>query len=198
MEIDMKTIVTSVVVAGLAALFVSPGEAAQQAEDIRTSQPAPTATSSEDPAAAVKAVQLALSQAGLASKDVSVASHASTVILTGSVSSEEQAAKIRAVAEKAAAGTRVSSRLEVPEAADDAPLSPSVQLVRDVEAALKKDPRTANLGISVSIDEQQTIGLHGLVPSNANSAAAQTVATQTAGVKKVRNYLVTPGSPSKP
>jgi len=194
----MKMILIGVVAAGTLALFAPASRAAQQAEDVRSSQPVPATAAAEDPEVAVKAVQLALSQAGLASKDITVASHASTVIVTGSVASEEEAAKVRTVAEKAAAGTRVSSRLEVPEPAANAAPPAAVQLVRDVEAALKKDPRTANLGVSVSIDEQQTIGLHGLVPSSASSSAAQNVATQTKGVKKVRNYLQTPEGQPKP
>jgi len=189
-EMNMKTIAMGIVVAGMATVF-SYGTPAVEAPPPDTSQTATPPTPQQDPGAAVKAVQAALSHEKLSS-EISVASHASTVVLTGKVASDAEAARVQTVAEKAAGGLHVSSRLEVPEPSTPPVVPAAVQLVRDVEAALRNDPRTADLGISVSIDEQQTIGLHGLVPSSAASATAQNVASRTRGVKKVANHLETP------
>jgi len=193
----MKTIAigvaVGVVVAGMAVF--SPGSAA--AEPSATLQPAQSDAPADplnDPATAVSAVKRALANERLSS-EISVSSHASTVVLTGKVASEAESARVQSVAQKAAGGLRVSARLEVPETSSTAALPASAQLVRDVEAALRNDPRTADLGVTVSIDEQQTIGLHGLVPSSTASTTAQSVASKTRGVKKVSNHLQTPTSP---
>ena len=185
----MKTL-TVVVVAGMALLSSGGPAAAQTAIPQPTQTDAPI-TSSPDPEAAVMAVKRALSNEKLSS-EISVSSHATTVVLTGKVASEAEAARVQSVAQKAAGGLRVSSRLEVPESSATDAVPASTQLVRDVEAALRNDPRTADLGVTVSIDEQQTIGLHGLVPSATASTTAQSVATKTRGVKKVSNHLQTP------
>lgn len=192
----MKTIAMGVL-AGLAVLFSAGSPAAEPAAAPQSSQTDAPATPWQDPAVAVNAVKRALAQEKLSSQ-ISVASHASTVVLTGNVASEAEAARVRAVAEKAAGGMRVTSRLEVPENSTPGVVPASVQLVRDVETALRNDPRTADLGVTVSIDEQQTIGLHGLVPTAAASATAQTVASKTRGVKKVSNHLQTPASQKQP
>ena len=189
----MKTIAIGLVVAGMGALFSSGTLAQEQAPSPQQTGAPPL--SSPDPAVAVKAVKAALANERLSS-EISVASHASTVVLTGKVASDAEAARVQSVAEKAAGGIRVTSRLEVPETSSPDAVPASVQLVRDVEAALRSDPRTADLGVSVSIDEQQTIGLHGLVPSTAASSTALSVASKTRGVKKVVNHLQTPSASS--
>jgi len=127
------------------------------------------------------------------SRNISVTTHASTVVLSGKVATEPEAARALTVAEKAAAGTRVTSNLEVEPPAEGTAHAASAQLVKDVQAALHKDPRTANLPITVSIDGQKGIALHGLVPARQDRAAAQTVALQVNGVTKVDNRLQTPG-----
>lgn len=127
------------------------------------------------------------------SKDISVTTHAGTIVLSGSVATEPEAARAITVAEKAAAGVRVSSSVKVEPQAPTAPDSASVQLVRDVEAALHTDPRTTNLMITVGVDAQKIIQLQGLVPSRQDRAAAQTVASQVKGVTKVDNRLLPAG-----
>lgn len=145
-----------------------------------------------DPDLAASAVRRAI--AGMrepSAKNVSVATHASTVVLTGTASSDAEASRIVSTAETAAGGVRVLSQLEVEPSTDAAEPAASTQLVRDVESALRRDPRTASLDVSVSIDAQQTIGLHGLVPSRESREAAQAVAQQTRGVNRIDNRLVT-------
>jgi len=147
-----------------------------------------------DPEIAAVAVKRAIAGMREASaKDVSVATHASTVVLTGTAGSDAEAARIVSTAEAAAGEVRVLSKIEIKPSTDAAAPAASVQLVRDVESALKRDPRTANLDVSVSIDAQQTIALHGLVPSRESRAAAQAVAQQTRGVNRIDNRLVTSG-----
>jgi osmotically-inducible protein OsmY len=126
-------------------------------------------------------------------KDISVTTHASTVVLSGTVATEPEAARALTVAEKAAAGTRVTSNLEVEPPAEGTADAAAAQLVRDVQAALHKDPRTANLPITVTIDEQKGILLQGLVPARQDRTTAQTVASQVKGVTKIDNRLQTPG-----
>jgi osmotically-inducible protein OsmY len=195
-ESNMKTIAigvaVGVVVAGMA-VFVPASPAAEPSATLQPAQTDAPADPLNDPATAVSAVKRALANERLSS-EISVSSHASTVVLTGKVASEAESARVQSVAQKAAGGLRVSARLEVPETTSTA-VPASAQLVRDVEAALRNDPRTADLGVTVSIDEQQTIGLHGLVPSSTASATAQSVASKTRGVKKVSNHLQTPTSP---
>jgi osmotically-inducible protein OsmY len=129
--------------------------------------------------------------AGVPAGDVTVSVHADTLVLSGELATEEDIARTLAAAGKAAQGTRISSHLKV--RPGDQPLQPSVSLVREVEKALRQDPRTAALGVSVSIDDSQVIGLHGLVPSLANRQAAEEVAARVAGVKRIRSHLVVPG-----
>ena len=92
---------------------------------------------------------------------------------------------------KAAGGVRVSSHLKVRPGGQ--PVQQSVTLVREVEKALREDQRTANLGVVVSIDDGQVIGLHGLVPTRENRQAAEDVAARVTGVKRIRSNLLVPG-----
>jgi osmotically-inducible protein OsmY len=154
-------------------------------------QPA-VAAPARDLKATVENVSTALrTAAGVPASDVSVSVHADTLVLSGELATEEEIARTLATAEKAADGARVSSHLKVRPGTQ--PLQPSVSLVREVEKALRQDQRTANLGVSVSIDDSQVIGLHGLVPSPANRHAAEEVAARVTGVKRVRSHLVVPG-----
>jgi osmotically-inducible protein OsmY len=73
------------------------------------------------------------------------------------------------------------------------PVSNAAQLVRSVEAALRNDTRTAQLGLQVRLDEQNLIGLHGSVPSIESRTAAIDVAAKVAGAARVRNHLVVRG-----
>jgi osmotically-inducible protein OsmY len=70
------------------------------------------------------------------------------------------------------------------------PVSDNAQLARRIEAALLNDVRTAKLGITVSLDEQNLIGLHGSVPSVQTRTAALELATKVAGTARVKNHLV--------
>lgn len=154
----------------------------------------PGVSGQPDPEVAMVAVKRALSDLREPSaKNVNVSTHASTLVLTGEASSDAEAARIVSAAEHAAGGVRVMSQLEVDASADAAAPAASTQLVRDVESALRRDPRTADLDVSVSIDSQQTVSLHGLVPSRESRAAAQAVAQQTRGVVRIDNRLVTAG-----
>jgi osmotically-inducible protein OsmY len=158
-----------------------------------TQAPVPAADA-RDPAVVAKEVEQALRKAdGVPAKDVVVSTHADTVVLTGEVGSEVTAARTLNVAEQAANGVRVSSQIDVRQDEARAARERTLKMVGDVEAALKRDARTANLGVAVSIDERQVIGLHGLVPSKASRVAAEDVAGRVAGVKQVRSHLVVPG-----
>lgn len=146
-----------------------------------------------DPAVAASNVTAALRGAqDIDTQDISVTTHAGTVMLTGHVRSEAEAQRALAVAEAAAQTARVSNHLEV-RPADQAVQQAAVRLVREVEQALQRDARTAQLGVAVSIDEEGVIGLHGLVSSAEGRATAQQVASRVDGVTRVRNHLVLPG-----
>ncbi len=149
----------------------------------------------KNPAVAVQDIQIALRDApDVQSTGVSVAVHAETVVLSGDVASQEEAAQVLSLAQKHAGGVRISSHVEV------RPESPQVRstdvaasrLVRAVEQALRNDGRTANLGVAVSIDEKQVISLHGLVPSRETRAAAEEIAARVDGVQQVSSHLVVP------
>jgi osmotically-inducible protein OsmY len=71
-------------------------------------------------------------------------------------------------------------------------LQQSAQLVRDVEAALKADARTASMGIAVTSLDAQVVVLQGLVATSESRAAAQNIAVKVKGVKRVDNRLLTP------
>jgi osmotically-inducible protein OsmY len=142
-------------------------------------------------AGALKSVQ------GLPAQAITVAVHANSVVLTGEVDTEAQRAAAVAAAEKAAAGVRISNNVEVRPAADRSPQQQLVaqqatQLVRDVEAALKADPRTANLGITVSSAAPDKVVLQGLVPSSENRTVVQSVVSKVRGVAQVDNRLMIP------
>lgn len=148
----------------------------------------------KDPETAVRDIQQALRASDEVPADaISVVVHAETVVLSGEVDSELQAARALSLAQSHAGDVRVSSHVEVrtPPAAQAAPVTSP--LVREVERALKADRRTAHLGVSVSIDEQQVIGLHGLVPTRESRAAAEEVAARVDGVQSVSSRLVVPG-----
>lgn len=150
----------------------------------------PASAASRDPLLAAEQVKSALRDAAGIPRSVIVSTHANTVVLTGTVDSELDASRVLAVAEKAAAGVRVASQVEVRAPGDAADVT---SRVREVEQALRGDPRTANLGVSVSIDDAQVIGLHGLVASPELRRAAEEVAGRVPGVKRVRSHLVVPG-----
>lgn len=145
----------------------------------------------KDPAAAAAAVTRALRESReINASKISVATHASVVLLSGSVADEAAAARAKSIAEKAADGLEVSSSIEVATPSATKAGSVSAQVVSDVQAALRRDTRTSKLQVAVSIDEDQTIELSGLVPSAADRTAAQNVAAQVKGVKRVQNGLV--------
>lgn len=129
---------------------------------------------------------------------VSVTTHADVVVLTGEVDSATAAARAQAAAEAASGGVRISQNIKVRAPDEQSPAVVAAEqkdlvLVRDVEQALKRDQRTADLGVQVSIAAGKVIGLHGLVPSTASRSAAESVARQVSGVSRVNNRLVVPG-----
>jgi osmotically-inducible protein OsmY len=137
---------------------------------------------------------------GVPARGITVATHASTVVLTGEVDTEAQRVAVLSVAEKAAGGVRISSNITVKAPEDRSPkeqlaAQQSAQLIRDVEAALKSDTRTANLGIVVSSADAGTIVLQGLVPAREIRTAVQNVASKVQGVNRVDNRLLVPGDP---
>lgn len=185
----MKTI-TLGAVAVLATLLTGPAPAA----DVQPGASRPVTVGDKDPKPAAEAVTRALrASAEIPAEDISVSIHGAAVMLGGTVDNDAQAARALTVAETAAAGVRVVSNLEVKLPDAGATPSPSAQLVQEVESALKNDPRTADLGISVSINEQQAIGLHGLVPTAEDRATARSVALRVKGVKQVENQLAIAG-----
>jgi osmotically-inducible protein OsmY len=121
---------------------------------------------------------------------VSVTTHASTVLLTGTVADEAAAQRVRSLAAAAAAGARITSQIEVdahPQASEQESL-----LAREVEAALKRDSSTASLSVLVAIDGQHRIVLLGPVPTAAAREAAGRVAAKVAGTRGIDNRLVVP------
>jgi osmotically-inducible protein OsmY len=69
------------------------------------------------------------------------------------------------------------------------PVADSAQLARSVEAALRSDARTAKLGVTVQLDGERLIGLHGTVSSVDSRAAVISVATKVAGAARIKSYL---------
>ncbi|HWL62494.1 MAG TPA: BON domain-containing protein [Steroidobacteraceae bacterium] len=175
-------------IAALAGLFLAPAMPAGLVTP--TDDPLPAAAAPRDPQLAAEQVKSALRDAPGVPQSVVVSTHADTVVLTGRVDNELQASRVMAVAGLAAAGVRVSSQLEVRPGGEAAQVT---SRVREVEKALREDPRTAGLGISVSIDESQVIGLHGLVASADKRRIAEQVAGSVPGVKRVTSHLVVPG-----
>ena len=183
----------------VAACIVAAGGGLAAAQDTvgipAVDQPAEPAAPTKDPAAALADIQRALNQADdVPSAAVSVNIHADTVVLSGEVQSQLQAARALALAQQEAGGVRVSSHVEVRSTVEerDARAS-SLAVVSEVEDALRQDRRTADLGIAVSVDDEQVIGLHGLVPSRESRAAAEEVAARVDGVERVNSTLMVPG-----
>jgi osmotically-inducible protein OsmY len=138
-------------------------------------------------------VEQALKAAAGMPATITVTTHASTILLNGKVATEAEGARAESVAQAAAGRVRVSSQLEIAGVADTPADRAAVSLVKDVEAALQRDAATANLGVTVSIDDQQTIGLHGLVPSREDRSAVESVAARVQGVRRIDSRLVIPG-----
>jgi len=154
----------------------------------------PAAQGSEkvDPRMVLEDVRLALrGSKEVPAGAVTAVVHADTIVLTGEVSTESQAARALAVAEQNSQGVRVASHLTVTGSRPEPTQVP--ELVRVVEAALRADSRTRNLGVVVSIDAEDVIGLHGLVPSKESRAAAEQVARGVEGVQRVSSRLVVAG-----
>jgi osmotically-inducible protein OsmY len=198
MKAPHEAVSLGVAILGLAWLSHSALSAQTQSPSVRTTDAATESRAAEpragdpDPAVAAEAVKRALAELREPSAaKVNVATHASIVVLTGSASSDAEASRIVSAAERAAGGVRVMSQLDVKPSTDAAQPAASMQLVSDVEAALRRDPRTKDLEVTVSLDAQQTIVLQGLVPSRENRAAAQAVAQQTRGVNRIENRLLT-------
>jgi osmotically-inducible protein OsmY len=154
----------------------------------------PAAAGLMDPEVAAGRVTQALrTTPGIPAGDVVVSTHADTVVLSGEVGSEVDVARAVAAAESASGGVRVSNQIAIRPDTDQAAQQQAMQLVRNVEQALRIDARTANLGVAVSVDEAQVIGLHGLVPDRESRAAAEEVAARAAGATRLRSHLVVPG-----
>jgi osmotically-inducible protein OsmY len=159
-----------------------------------TVEPQPAVVEVRDPEVVAQAVRNALRTAGgQQATGITVSTHAETIVLMGEVGSEAEVASAVAVAEAAAGNWRVSHQLTLKPGTRQVIEQESAQLVRDVEAALRRDRRTADIGIAVSIDDQQVIGLHGLVASRESRRAAEDVAARVKGVRQVVNRLVLPG-----
>lgn len=173
----------------------------QEADDPPMSVAAAAAVKPPDPEAAAAKVSAALqSTPGVPAKRISVTTHAATVVLSGEVNSEAERVAAQAAAETAAGSARVSSNIQV-RPLEDRPLQDQLaaqqatQLVREVEAALQADTRTANLGIAVTTPDSKVIVLQGLVAGREQRAAAQAVAAGVKGVARVDNRLLLPGDP---
>lgn len=152
-----------------------------------------TAQRTSDPELSAEQVRKALRGAAeLSGQQINVSTHGDALVLTGEVSSIADAELALQTARGASGGMRVTSDLTT-SAAGTAAAQQQVSLVREVEKALRADGRTAPLGIAVSIDDGQVIGLHGLVPSAESRTAAEEVAARVTGVKRVRSHLVLPG-----
>lgn len=165
------------------------------APESRAQQPGPApAAAAKSPAVAAQNVEQALLDTpGIPAGGVTVSTHADTVVLSGEVGSEVDVARAVAVAEAASGGVRVSNQMAVHPDAQPAARQQAMQLVRNVEQALRLDERTENLGVAVSVDDAQVIGLHGLVPNRESRAAAEEVAARAAGATRLRSHLVVPG-----
>jgi len=177
------------IAAGMLAHAAAP-VAGADGKDMAVASPAPKV----DPVAAKEHITRALrDSAEVAADAISVNVHADTVVLSGEVDTEAQAARALSLAQQHGDGVRVSSHIEVqPVTATPARIAAST-LVQDVEQALKQDQRTANLGVSVTVDDKQVIGLHGLVPSRESRAAAEEIAARVNGVQRINSRLVVPG-----
>jgi len=131
--------------------------------------------------------------------DITVSTHAGTIILTGEVDTEVERTAAKSVAEMAAAGSRVSSSIEVRPPEDRSPEVRKVEqhsalVVSDVEAALQADARTKNLGVAVTSTDGHIVVLQGLVATPAIRATVESVAAKVKGVMRIDNRLQAPGS----
>lgn len=163
----------------------APQPAANQAAAPQARESAP------DPKAAAEKVQQALRESDVPAKDIVVSTHAETVLLSGQADSKADAARALSTAEAAAGDVRVAGKIDVRET--PAAAQGTTARMRSIEEALKQDSQTAQLGILLSVDANEVIGLHGLVPSQQSRATAEKVARRAAGTQRVRNYLVVPG-----
>ncbi len=152
-----------------------------------------------DPEATAEKVTQALKESKeVPATDITVSTHAGTIILTGEVNTEGQRTAAKSVAEMAAAGSRVSSNIEV-RPPEDRPLETrqlaqhSAQVVGEVEAALQADARTRNLGVAVTSTDGHSVVLQGLVATPAIRAAVESVAAKVKGVMRIDNRLQLPG-----
>lgn len=173
--------------------------AQELAPDVERPQSAVMTPAEPDPALAAARITAALKTAkGVPQTGITVATHAGTVTLSGEVNSNEEMVAVRSVAEKAAEGVRIFSSISV-KPMEDRPIKDqqvaqqSAQLVSDVEAALKADSRTANLGIAVTTSDAKVVVLQGLVPTAENRSVVQTVAAKVKGVARVDNRVQVPG-----
>ncbi len=200
-ETVLKRILIGLAVVAVMASSFAAGQVPQ------SPQPAPPVTDAARPAeltrpdvetVAAKVRQALRAEKAVPAGAVSVTTHADIIVLSGEVDDATTAARAQAAAEAAAGEVRISQSIKVRAAQEQSPAviaagQKDLSLVRDVEQALQRDQRTADLGVQVSIDAGQVIGLHGLVPSSASRTAAESVARQVAGVSRVDNRLVVPG-----
>jgi osmotically-inducible protein OsmY len=147
-----------------------------------------------DPEVVAETVRKALrAEGGPEAAGIAVTTHAETIVLTGEVGSEAEVASAVSIAETAAGNWRVSQQLTLNPGRRQVIEREAAQLVRNVELALRQDQRTADIGVAVSIDDRQVIGLHGLVPTRESRRAVEEVVARVKGVKQVTNRLVVPG-----
>jgi osmotically-inducible protein OsmY len=65
----------------------------------------------------------------------------------------------------------------------------SARLLRSVDTALRADPRTAQLGLRLTLDSNGTIAIRGDVPSKQSRATAESIATKAAGPGRIENRI---------
>jgi len=100
----------------------------------------------------------------------------------------KQAIRARQAQERDNAGQKAAD--EDTASQQSGPVSDIAQLLERVEAALRSDPRTQQLGIDVRLEEQDLVALHGAVPSVESRTAVMDVASKVAGATRVRNHLI--------
>jgi osmotically-inducible protein OsmY len=172
------------------------GSAALTASVVHAQEPA----AKPDPVAAAARVNKALqNDRSLPAGDITVSTHANTVLVSGEVDSEEQKSTVTHVAEKAAEGVRISNNVEVrPQqdrpVKDQLAAQQAVVVVRDVNAALQADARTSALGITASSEDGRTVVLQGLVPNREDRRVVQSVAGKVKGVTRIDNRVTVPGN----
>jgi osmotically-inducible protein OsmY len=194
-----RTLISFAVTATLAAASFQAGAQLPADSGTGTVAPASAVPAKPNVNAAAENVKKALqAKKDVPASEISVGTHADTVIVSGEVDTAAQAAATQATAEAASEGARVSTNIEVRPQTEATAAQSGVQqqqagLVRNVEQALQRDAATTGLGVQVSVTPPDVIGLHGLVPSAASRQAAGRVAAQVAGVKRVDNKLQIPG-----